>query len=308
MKQRVLKELITEYLAFLQDEKAMAPASRQAYLRAVDNFLETAAARPEQMFLPPHWALADLDKRALEAYLNHLGSQRGWRPASLAQQASALRSFFAFLQRRGHLQRNPARSLRFRGAGSGAEPPEGEEAAVLALFEGQQDSLAGCRVALLLELLYGAALRTSVVYGLRAVRPNRRAGTVTLSTDAQTLEAALSPAGRERVADYLARRKARVGRRRKAAFWVGEHGEGLGPAALAREVKQELERVGLPPRPALLRQLAARHFAERGGDIRSLRRLLHARRLGVLDRYAPPDAAGVLRQFRAIHPRQQERP
>lgn len=306
MKQRVLKELITEYLAFLQDEKGMARASLRSYRRAVENFLKTASASPEGLFLPPGWELAEVDKRSLEAYLNHLGAQRGWRPASLAQQASALRSFFSFLQRRGHLERNPARSLTFRANQPGEAPPRGEEAAVLGLFDVPGDTLAGARLLLLLELLYGAAQRTSVVYGLRTLKPNRRAGTVTLSTGEHSAEAALSPAGMERARHYLAHRKALVGRRRKAAFWVGERGEGLSPAALAKEVKQEMERAGLPPRPSLLRQLSARHFAERGADTRSLRQLLQAKRLGSLDRYAPPDAGQVLRQFRALHPRQRD--
>jgi hypothetical protein len=37
-----------------------------------------------------------------------------------------------------------------------------------------------------------------------------------------------------------------------------------------------------------------------------VQRLLRAKRLGSLDRYAPPDFQSVLRQFRQIHPRQRQ--
>jgi site-specific recombinase XerD len=123
----------------------------------------------------------------------------------------------------------------------------------------------------------------------------------------QRLDVPLSPPGLVRVRHYLALRKAVLGRRRNAPFWVDERGQACTPERLARQLKRALESAGLPARPSLLRQLAARHFAERGADTRSVQRLLHARRLGSLDRYAPPDFRGVLEQFRRIHPRQQQR-
>ena len=115
---------------------------------------------------------------------------------------------------------------------------------------------------------------------------------------------ALGAGGLERARRYLEHRKAVAGRKKQAAFWVGENGAGLSAAQLAREIKREMERAGLEPRPSLLRQLAARHFAERGGDTRSLRELLHAKRLGSLDRYASTSQKDVFRQFREIHPRE----
>ena len=117
----------------------------------------------------------------------------------------------------------------------------------------------------------------------------------------------LSAPGLERARRYLGLRKAATAERRGAAFWVDARGLPCSPARLSREVGREMERAGLPPRPSLLRHLAARHFAERGGDTRSLRKLLGAKRLGSLDRYAPPDYQQVTRQFRSVHPRQLER-
>jgi len=35
-----------------------------------------------------------------------------------------------------------------------------------------------------------------------------------------------------------------------------------------------------------------------------VQQFLHAKRLGSLDRYAPPDFQTVLREFKRIHPRQ----
>ncbi|MEE8435066.1 MAG: site-specific integrase [bacterium] len=304
--------MTTDYSAFLQDEKGMALSSRRSYLRAVTNFLKIAHGQPERLFLPPDWAYAAkpgqalrrLDKRAVEGYLNHLRIDRGWSPASLALQASALRSFFAFLQSRGHVERNPARSLKPRVPQREEIRPEGDEDAVLRLFQLDGSTLGGARILLLMELMYGGALQSSRVYDIRSLKVARKEGKVKIETPAHSLEVALGAGGLERARRYLEHRKSVVGRKKKAAFWVGENGAGLSAAYLAREIKREMERAELEPRPSLLRQLAARHFAERGGDIRSLRELLHAKRLGSLDRYAPTSHRDVFRQFREAHPRE----
>ena len=308
----MLDSLTTDYSTFLQDEKGMAPSSRRSYLRAVANFLKIAQSQPERLFLPPDWAYAatpdealrQLDKRAVESYLNHLRIDKGWRPASLALQASALRSFFSFLQSRGHVERNPARSLKPRIPPREEIRPEGDEDAVLRLFTLEGNTLGGARVLLLMELMYGGALQSSQVYAIRSLKVVRGEGKVKIETSDLSLAVALGAGGLERARRYLEHRKGVVGRKKKAAFWVGENGAGLPAAQLAREIKREMERAELEPRPSLLRQLAARHFAERGGDTRSVRELLRAKRLGSLDRYAPISHKDVFRQFREIHPRE----
>lgn len=313
----MLDSLTTDYSAFLQDEKGLALSSRRTYLGAVANFFKMAHGQPERLFLPPDWAqsgkpeeaLPLLDKRAVESYLNILKVERGWRPASVALQASALRGFFAFLQSRGLVKRNPARSLKPHVPHREAARPEGDEETVLRLFELDGSTLGGARVLLSMELMYGGALQSSQVYGIRSLKVARREGVVKIEIPGHSLEVSLGKDGLERAQGYLEHRRAAItttpGRGRKAPFWVGETGAGVPPALLAREIKREMERAGLDPRPSLLRQLAARHFAERGGDIRSVRKLLRAKRLGSLDRYAATSHREVFRQFRKAHPREE---
>ncbi len=315
-------KIFDEYDRFLRAEQSMAPATRRSYLNAARALMAVCRAHPGELYLPADWKLAHLDKRALEIYFNHLRQGRGWKSASIAQQASALRNFFAFLHRRGYVEANPVRSLKPRVPPRVETAPVGEEAAVRKLFEAPDPGLAGPEVAhqhvagqnlaaarrlLLLELFYGGALRPSVVYRIKSLRVKARAAAITIATPERTWEQPLSAPGLERARRYLGLRKAATAGRRGAAFWVDARGLPCSPARLSREVGREMERVGLPPRPSLLRHLAARHFAERGGDTRSLRKLLGAKRLGSLDRYAPPDYQQVARQFRSVHPRQLER-
>ena len=316
LENEMLSNLFNEYSEFLQAEKGAAEATRKSYLTAVEAFFTLLQRHPGQLFLPEDWELAQLDKRALETYLNHLRDGRGWAPASIALQASALRNFFNFLVGRGYLERNPARNLLPKLPDRSEEPPAGEESAIVRLIERQGRTLTDARCQLLLELLYGGALRPSQVYAVKSLRVAKRAGLARIAlkgekaggkeAGGETLEVRLSPGGLSRAEKYLSLRKAALGGKRNAPFWITESGRAVPQARLSRQVKREMERVGLPGGPSVLRRLAARHFRERGGGTQAVRDLLRAKRLGSLDKYASPDFQSVARRVRQIHPRQQD--
>jgi len=297
----LLKKVFNEYSAYLQAEKGLAAATRRGYLKAAQRLLETAQRRPQGLLLPADWEWRHLDKRALEIYLNALRDTRGWKPASVSQQATALRAFFHCLQVKGHVARNPLRGLGPRLPPRHPAHPEGEVAAVRALFQGRPETLAEARTQLVLELLYGGGLRPAQAYRVQALQ--LRPDAVRLRLGEEELELPLSTEGLARARAYLAARRAVVGRRAEAPFWVDGGGRACSAAQLGRAVRQAMERAGLPGTPATLRLLAARHFSEQGGDVRSVQRLLRAKRLGTLDRYRPMEFRDVSEQLRRFHPR-----
>ncbi|MBI4084202.1 MAG: site-specific integrase [Candidatus Lambdaproteobacteria bacterium] len=306
-----LSTVYREFAAYLQVEKGIAAATRRAYLKATERFLALCAGQPGALLLAPDWALAQLDRRAVEMHLGSLRTRRGWKTSSIALQATALREFFRFLHLKGHVAKNPLRGLRIGRVLQVPAPPAGDEAAVRALFPEASAGLAELRLALLLELLYGCALRPAQAYRLTGIdlAPGEREARLVFGETA--LGVPLSAAGCGRVARYLeARRRALAGGGAPAGlapaavpFWVDERGRACSPARLARAVARAMERAGLGGGAPALRQLAARHFRERGADVRSVQRLLGARRLGTLDRFQPPEFRDVVAQFRRLHPR-----
>jgi integrase/recombinase XerC len=312
MDQTTLAAIVNEYAAHLQAEKALATVTQEGYLAAVKAFLGRAAADPASLLLPLEWDLPALDKRALELHLNALRDRHGWKPESIAQQASALHSFFRYLQERRYIPHDPGGSLRPRLAEGPPAPPEGAEAAVLHLLRTPGDTLESARLLALLELLYGAGLRPMQAYRVTAMDLDERDHSMSAVLPETTLHATLSEDGFERLLGYLAARRAVVGNAAvgdagAAPFWVDRKGRACTPGRLARQIKHAMEAEGLQGGPAVLRQLAARHFAERGGDLRSLQRLLRTKRLGQLDRFQP-DAPfrDLVEQFRKAHPRGEE--
>jgi site-specific recombinase XerC len=300
------ESVFSEYSTYLQAEKGIAKATRSNYLKAASDCIALIERRPQDFLLPADWGWENLDKRAIEIYLNHLRDARGWRPASIRHRASALRAFFGFLQARGHIRTNPIRALFPRAPTLASPPPEGEEAAARALFDQPAETLAQARLLALLELIYGGGLRPSLVYRIEGITVRSKEGGVRIRAGEEALQLPLSAAGVARIEAYLALRKAAVAGRRPAVFWVRGQGRPLSAAALARSVGRAMEKVGLEGGGRVLRQLSARHFRERGGDVRSLKPFLGAKRLGMLDRYGSPDFQAVSAEFRRLHPREKD--
>lgn len=298
--------VLNQYSIYLQAEKGMADTSRASYLKAARDCIALLRDHPRDYFLAEDWDWHDVDKRALEIYLLQLREVKGWKPASVRHQASALRAFFAFLQARGHIARNPLRSFHPYSREEAGPLPEGEEQAVRKLFSGAADNLDGARLLAVLELIYGGGLRPSLVYGMSGLQVLKRLGLARITAGESSLDVPLSQAGLERLSNYRKMRRAVVGAGGQGPFWVDRRGRPASPARLARAVARAMEAAQLSGGGRVLRQLSARHFRERGGDMRSLKQLLRVKRLGNLDRYGSPDYQTIAAQFRRYHPRQIE--
>ena len=304
--------VLNEYSEYLQAEKGMSPSTCRSYLKAAQGCLALLRARPVDFLLQSDWDWPELDKRALEMYFRHLREGRGWKLSSVRQQASAIRCLFHFLLEKGHIERNPLKSYYPPGVTEPRVLPEGEEEAVRSLFDQPAANLRSARLLAALEVIYGCGLRPSAAYGIRSLKLRRAAGMAQIESGEITLEVPLSPAGMERLEAYQQRRAmvfkgSRLKGSRLRPFWVDDRGGAVSHARLARAVKQAMEAAGLSGGGRILRQLGARHFRERGGDVRSLKRFLGAKRLGTLDVYGSPDFNDISAQFRRFHPRQQER-
>lgn len=296
---------ITEFEKYLQEEKRVSTSTCLSYTNSVKGFLRVCVGTPAALFLPKDWEWKSLDKRALEVYLNHLRDDRGCKPTTLALHASALRAYFYFLQQRGELEHNPARSLLPRVDRKTPQKPEGDEEAVFRLFDRSVRGVNDARFLLLVELIYGGGLRVTPVAKTHTLSVDTQNNVVHLETPQEKLTIPMGESGMRRVEAYLTLREGVVGGAENAPFWVDSLGRSCSPAKLSREIRQGMERVGLDGGAPQLRQLSAKHFKERGGDTRSVQKLMGVKRLGSLDRYAPPTYQDIAKQVRRIHPRQE---
>jgi len=304
-----LARAIDEFVGHLRDERRFSPRTITAYrtdLTRFTEFWERDFANAPAARTP----LSRLDTLAVRSYLAALHRGQLAR-RSIARHLSALRSFFRWACREGHLEKNPA-----RGVPAPRLPKTLPRALTLSDTEDllDADPKGGFpeRDRALFELLYATGMRVSEASGLdledldfssRLCRVTGKGGKERIVPFGEAAADALS--------EYL---PARAARRGQAGF--SEEGEGeplfvnvrggrLTTRSMARLLKRRLAAAGLPAEisPHALRHTFATHLLEAGADLRAIQELLGHASLSTTQKYTHLDAARLAEVYRRSHPK-----
>jgi integrase/recombinase XerC len=297
--------LLSEWVAYIRDERRFASNSVEAYERDVGAFLD---------FLQSHMGgapsakdLGRLEPRDLRAYLAH----RRQGPDALADRSisralAAIRSFYRYLERR-HGIANPRLALVRGPKLKRALPRPVSETAAASLIADATDAAhapwIGARDAALITLLYAAGLRISEALALTgADHPLPEMLRVTGKGGKQRLVPML-PAAREAIARYAA--TCPFALTADAPLFRAARGGPMSPR-MAQAVMAHLRgRLGLPASatPHALRHAFATHLLGNGGDLRAIQDLLGHESLSTTQTYASVETQKILQLYRAAHPR-----
>ncbi len=294
--------------AFSRSLGGHAPATLRAYTCDVCAF--TTWAERGGVTAP-----ADVDRLVLRRYLAFLSTRRYAR-TSVARKAAALRSYFAWLYRRGTIVADPARRL--SAPGGGARLPRVLDRRELATLldapigvvrrvgrAGGEHLEAAVRLRdnAVLELLYGCGLRVAELCGLDESDLDLRGRTVTVR----------GKGGRERrvpMHDLCAQSLARWLRDGRwvlagpasatAAVFFNRSAARLGP----RDVRRMIDRrSAVPTHPHALRHSFATHLLDGGADLRVVQELLGHASLQTTQVYTHVSKERLLTVYGATHPR-----
>ncbi len=297
--------LLTQWIAYLRDERRFSPNSIDAYERDVGAFLG---------FLAAHLggeadgaALAALEPRDLRAYLAHrrqgpdaLGDR------SISRALAAIRSFYRFLERRHGLSNARLALVRGPKLKRSLPRPVSEHAARALIGEAEAEAdqeWIGARDAALITLLYAAGLRISEALALtgadrplpETLRVHGKGGKARLVP--------LLPVARDAVERYASLCPfALTG---DAPLFRAARGGALSPR-MAQALMQHLRgRLGLPSSatPHALRHAFATHLLANGADLRAIQELLGHESLSTTQGYAGVEAEKILQAYRRAHPR-----
>jgi len=252
-----------------------SPATRKAYVSDVGAFAEWMARAGVD-------GPAEVDRMHLRRYLASLGTRRLAR-ATIARKAAALRCYFAWSLRQGHIGSDPARSLR-APAGGGRLPRV----------------LSGGEVSTLLELLYAAGLRVSELCGLDRGDIDLRGRTVTvLGKGAKQRRVPIHDTAVAALRAWLDEGRDRMDGPPEAAF-VNRRGARLGP----RDVRRILDRrAAAPTHPHALRHTYATHLLDGGADLRVVQELLGHSSLATTQVYTHVSKERLRAVYDGTHPR-----
>jgi integrase/recombinase XerC len=304
------------YLAMLESERGASAHTVRAYQRELALFIA---------YLTKQFG-KDCDIRRIEhlhirGYLAELYS-RGLSKASAARALAAVRSWFKWLARMGHVAQNPAALV-----ATPKLPKHLPRVPTIEQMNRALDTVAGeaeesgwpARDAVIFELLYGCGIRNAELVGLDL--KHIRWAAETLLVRGKGAKERLVPFGDAAAAAiraYLPAREERLAAagKRTDALLISARVKASGrlPAASAgrlttRSVGRIVKRIavahGMAPEthPHTLRHAFGTHMLEEGADLRAIQELLGHERLSTTQRYTQLTVRQVAEVYDRTHPR-----
>jgi integrase/recombinase XerC len=239
-----------------------------------------------------------VDRLHLRRYLASLGTRKLAR-ATMARKAAALRCYFSWQVRQGHLGSDPARALR-APSGGGRLPRVLSSSEVTSLLDAPTGTAVDRRDVAVLELLYAAGLRVSELCGLDRGDVDLRGRTVTvLGKGSKQRRVPIHDAAVDALRAWLEHGRDEMEGPSEAAF-VNRRGARLGP----RDVRRILDRRSASPtHPHALRHTYATHLLDGGADLRVVQELLGHASLATTQVYTHVSKERLRAVYGETHPR-----
>lgn len=292
----------------LAHERAASPHTLRAYTREINNF---AAYLMEQSGLGVQ--MRNVDHLQIRGYLGELYS-RGLSKASVARSLAAVRSWFQWMARAGHVTSNPAALV--------ATPklpkhlprvPSIEQMNHLVDTASAQDVAAWPeRDRMIFELLYGCGMRNAELVGLNVADVHWAREVILLRGKGRKQRyVPLGDAAADAIRAYLPSRQIKLAASRgriTEALLLNLQMKGTGrltTRSVGRIVKQISLAKGLPAEihPHTLRHAFGTHMLEEGADLRAIQELLGHERLATTQRYTQLTTGQITQVYDRTHPR-----
>ncbi len=229
---------------------------------------------------------------------------RGAAPRSIQRKLSALRTFFAYLQREGLARDNPAVSV--RAPKPARRLPRALDADQMSrLLEFRASDALSRRDKAIMELLYSSALRLAELVSLNCTDVDLRDATVRVTGKGnKTRIVPLGTHAREAVRVWLEERVQWLGGA-AAALFVSERGARIGARAVQLRIAAWGRRQGIPVHvhPHMFRHSCASHLLESSQDLRAVQEFLGHANVSSTQIYTHLDFQHLAKVYDSAHPR-----
>jgi integrase/recombinase XerC len=311
-----LAAFIDQYLRVLANERGSSEHTLRAYRRELMNY---AIYMREQH--PAISRVTQIEHLQIRSYLGSL-LQRGLSKASTARALAAIRSWFKWLARAGHVEQNVA-SLVATPKLPKHLPRVPSIEQMNRVVESVDDDAASwpARDRAILELLYGCGIRNAELTGLNINDINWGNEAILVRGKGQKQRLVpLGDAAALALRAYLAERSARLSAKygEKApstpALFLSLQLRGLGKPGgegrlTTRSVGRIVKRVAVlrglsaDVHPHTLRHAFGTHLLEEGADLRAIQELLGHERLSTTQRYTQLTTSQLEAVYDRTHPR-----
>jgi integrase/recombinase XerC len=305
--------LAEEFLSMLAYERAASPHTLRAYRREVHNFAEYLLRQRGG-----NVTMKAVEHQQVRAYMGELYAG-GLSKAAAARALAAIRSWFRWLAKAGHVERNPAALV--------STPKLPKHLPRVPSIE-QMNGLVGSAAAsteaawperdrVIFELLYGCGIRNAELVGLNLADLHwAREAVLVRGKGRKERYVPLGDEAAAAIQAYLPSREAKLASHAKTPAAGGASGalllnlQGKGSGRLTtRSVGRIVKRIalsrGLPAEihPHTLRHAFGTHMLEEGADLRAIQELLGHQRLSTTQRYTQLTVGQVAQVYDRTHPR-----
>jgi integrase/recombinase XerC len=318
-----LDKLVTGFLKVLANERGAYSHTLRAYERELLGFSAWIAERQglgQSQDVSVDQIVQRIEHTDIRAYLGTL-YERGLSRASTARALAAIRSWFKWLARTGHIDQNAASLVSTpRLPKHLPRVPSIEQMNRVVDSVGEDAASWPARDRAILELLYGCGIRNAELVGLNLEDIHWANEAILVRGKGQKERyVPLGDAAAQALRAYLGERSALLAaadENKKAAtpaLFVNLQLRGLGKGSQARLTTRSVGRI--VKRIAILRGLSAEvhphtlrhafgtHLLEEGADLRAIQELLGHERLSTTQRYTQLTTAQLTKVYDDTHPR-----
>jgi integrase/recombinase XerC len=325
-----LAELVDEYLRVLQNERGSSEHTLRAYRRELMGFASHIAVRHPALGSPEL-----IEHLQIREYLGEL-LRRGLSKASTARALAAIRSWFKWLARTGHVQQNVASLVATPKLPKHLPRVPSIEQMNRVVDSVEEDAASWpTRDKAILELLYGCGIRNAELTGLNLNDIHWANEAILVRGKGQKQRyVPLGDAAAQALRAYLGERAARLtakfgakaptsrpavqglsaGTPKTPALFVSLQLRGLGKPGgegrlTTRSVGRIVKRVAIlrglsaDVHPHTLRHAFGTHLLEEGADLRAIQELLGHERLSTTQRYTQLTTSQLEAVYDRTHPR-----
>lgn len=289
------RDLVREYLAYIQVEKGLSPNSLEAYRRDLSRLVSWAERHGKPV--------EELSRADLRGWIAEL-SRKGLAPSTVSRAVSAARGLFRFLMLDGHIRSHPAEDL---------STPQKSAHLPRFLTEDEMDRLLrvpdietgeGLRDRAMLELMYATGLRVSELVSLKLADLDLDAGLITChGKGSKQRRVPLGKSAAHWLQRYLSVR-ARAGQAVSPRLFISSSGGALTRQTAWAMIKRYAARCSLSNiSPHTLRHSFATHLLQRGADSRSVQALLGHSDISTTQIYTHITDRHMRETYDRFHPR-----
>lgn len=297
-----IQSQIAHWMRELGSVKRLAPNTLEAYGRDVGQFMSFLAGHmggPISLQSLKELRAADIRAFMAQRREESLGSR------SLARVLSALKNFFAFLEREGVLATEALNVVRTpkipRSLPKALTVVEAKQT-IVATDEMEDRPWVAARDMAVISLCYGAGLRIAEALALTKADLESDVLRVTGKGGKIRMVPLIAPV-RQAIDEYLKLSPFKLWA--EDPLFRGVRGGVLSPRLIQKRMEQLRSALGLPPSatPHALRHSFATHLLGNGGDLRAIQELLGHASLSTTQIYTAVDTERLMESYAKAHPR-----